>query len=87
MFDVLKVPDEKMKGKLISDIKQRVTSINIHSDSKYSFQDIVDILIVGFKQAFPEVEFFTDSLTDEEKAETEILAAEKYSTKAWNYQR
>lgn len=28
MFELLKVPDEKMKGKLISDIKQRVTSID-----------------------------------------------------------
>ncbi|MFA6991973.1 MAG: biotin/lipoate A/B protein ligase family protein [Candidatus Gracilibacteria bacterium] len=87
MFDILKVPDEKMKGKLISDIKQRVTSVDLHSNSKFSFQDIVTTLISGFKQAFPEVEFSEDSLTDEEKAETEKLASQKYSTKDWNYQR
>ena len=87
MFDILKVPDEKMKGKLISDIKQRVTSIDLHSDAKFSFQNIVDILISGFAQAFSDVEFFEDSLTDEEKAEIETLASQKYSTKAWNYQR
>lgn len=87
MFDILKVPDEKMKGKLISDIKQRVTSVDLHSDSKFSFQDIVATLISGFKQAFPDVEFFEDSLTDEEKTETERLAGQKYATKGWNYQR
>lgn len=87
MFDLLKVPDEKMKGKLISDVKQRLTSIDLHSDAKFSFQDIVDTLILGFKQVFPEVEFYEDSLTDEEKAEVEKLASQKYSTKAWNYHR
>ena len=87
MFDILKVPDEKMKGKLISDIKQRVTSVDLHSGAKFSFQDVVDTLILGFKQAFPEVEFCEDSLTDAEKADTEILASQKYSTKAWNYHR
>lgn len=87
MFDVLKVPDEKMKGKLISDVKQRVTSVDLHSNSELSFQDVVDALILGFKQAFPQIEFYEDSLSDEEIAEAEKLAAEKYETKAWKYQR
>lgn len=87
MFELLKVPDEKMKGKLIESIKQRVTSIDLHTEAKLSWQDIVDTLILGFKQEFSEVDFVEESLTEEEIADIEKLAAEKYSTKNWNYQR
>lgn len=87
MFEILKVPDEKMKGKLISDIKQRVSSIDQHSNSQFSFQDIVNALILGFKKAFPAIEFFEDSLSEEEKILTEELATSKYASQDWNYQR
>lgn len=87
MFDLLKVPDEKMKGKLITDIKQRVTAIDKHTSEKLPFKEIVDHLVSGFKKAFPDVNFCEDRLTDEEKSATEKLAAEKYAHKDWNYQR
>lgn len=87
MFDILKVPDEKMKGKLISQIKERVTSIDQHYGTELSFQDVVKTLISGFKQAFPEVDFYEDSLSEEENDLVQKLAMEKYRTKAWNYQR
>lgn len=87
MFDLLKVPDEKMKGKLIEQIKDRVTSINRHTGNKFDFQDIVDNLIEGFSSQFSDCTFVADSLTDEEIAETEKLMKEKYQSKDWNFQR
>ncbi len=93
MFDLLKVPDEKMKGKLISDIKQRVTSIDAYlaqkapNSPKLSFQQISETLIDGFRQAFSSVDFIEDSLTEAEIAEANTLASSKYSTNSWNYQR
>lgn len=87
MFELLKVPDEKMKGKLISDVKQRVTSISQLTNKSYSFADITEKLITGFKQEFTEIEFTEDELTEEEIAETEKLATEKYAAEEWNNQR
>lgn len=87
MFDLLKVPDEKLKGKLITDIKQRVTSIDDYLGHSISFDKIVEALISGFKQDFSEVQFVEDSLTDAEIADATALAEQKYNTNSWNYQR
>lgn len=87
MFDLLKVPDEKLKGKLITDIKQRVTSIDDYLGQQVSFEKIVEALIFGFRQGFSEGEFEEDSLTAAEIAEATALAQEKYATMPWNYQR
>lgn len=87
MFELLKVPDEKLKGKLIENIKQRVTSIAQETQQDHSFQDVVDTLILGFAQAFPEVEFERNSLTEEEIKETEELVIQKYDKNTWNYER
>lgn len=87
MFDLLKVPDEKMKGKLIEQIKDRVTAIDRHADGELLFQDIVDSLIEGFSSQFEGCTFISDSLTEEEIAEVETLASKKYLARDWNFQR
>ncbi|OGJ50108.1 lipoate--protein ligase [Candidatus Peregrinibacteria bacterium RIFOXYB2_FULL_32_7] len=87
MFELLKVPDEKMKGKLISDIKQRVTSVDKHTNQKFSFQDVIKALIKGFAKTFPEINFINSELTEEEIAQTQKLAKEKYEKKSWNFLR
>jgi lipoate---protein ligase len=87
MFDLLKVPDEKMKGKLISSIKERVTSIAQLTGTEVVYQDIVDTLVAGFKEEFSEINFVEDEMTAEEIDETEKLATNKYGAHDWNYQR
>lgn len=87
MFELLKVPDEKLKGKLISDVKERVTSVKQLTGQGFTFQNIVDTLIAGFRQEFAEVEFVDSVLSEEEIAQTEKLANEKYGSREWNYQR
>ncbi|MBI2445803.1 lipoate--protein ligase family protein [Candidatus Micrarchaeota archaeon] len=46
MFDLLKVPSEKMKGKLISDVKQRVIGIG------KSFGDVERAVADGFEEHY-----------------------------------
>jgi len=87
MFDLLKVPDEKMKGKLITVIKERVTSIEQQAGKAIEFQSIVDALIDGFKKDFAAVEFYDDGLSEEETELARKLAEEKYAGGQWNYQR
>jgi len=87
MFEILKVPNEKLKGKLISDVKQRVTSISQHCANKYSFDDVVEALTSGFVSEFTNVDFVDSFLTDEEEQDVLNLAKEKYSKNNWNYMR
>lgn len=87
MFDLLKVPDEKMKGKLITAIKERVTSVEQQLGHEVAFDDTVAALTNGFQKAFDGVEFYKDELSEEEVAAVEALAAEKYASDDWNKQR
>lgn len=87
MFELLKVPDEKMKGKLITVIKQRVTSVNSHLNSPLTFDAAVQHLENGFFKAFPECEFLPGVLSPEEIQQVEELVKTKYSTSAWNHKR
>lgn len=87
MFEILKVPNEKMKGKLISDIKQRVTSINNQIKEIKTFEAVVEDLTQGFIKTFPEINFIASSLSKEEENEITELAKTKYSKNDWNYLR
>lgn len=87
MFDLLKVPDEKMKGKLIATIKERVTAIDRHCIPVPSFDAVVQALISGFEQAFPQSTFVPGSLTTEETDAVHALAKQKYTGDNWNRQR
>src|SRR6056297_2667633 len=40
MFRLLKVPNEKIKGKLIATVKERVTSLTHELQNDFSFQDV-----------------------------------------------
>ncbi len=102
MFELLKVPDEKMKGKMIETIKERVTSVsavllerhagvdsteNGATDFENLFNKTYDALKNGFCQAFPGVEFVDGGLSESEKSLAEKLAVEKYGSDEWNRKR
>lgn len=87
MFSLLKVPSEKMKGKLIEDIKQRVTSVSDALGRDLDFAEATKILEKGFFEAFPEIEFTTSSLSESELDLARKLFTEKYHSDRWNKKR
>lgn len=89
MFGVLKVPAEKLKGKLLADAKARVASLDALLGREVGFVEAGAALAAGFDEAWAPlgVEFELGSLTDEELAAARRLSMEKYSTEAWNLKR
>ena len=80
MFSILKVPSEKMRDKLISDVKKRVGGIN------RPFDEVAAVLKTSFSEAFDSV-LLADSLTPEECSRANVLIREKYSSYSWNWRR
>ena len=86
MFTVLRVPKEKIRDKLISDIKQRVTSLTMELGRKPGFREVAEALKEGFEEELG-VELEPGTLTEWEASEAERLAREKYSTEWWTFRR
>jgi len=88
MFSVLKVPQEKAKGKLIEDIKSRVTGVRrclpqkepAPIDSLYALT--IEALKRGFARAL-DLALESSSPTESELLLAEQLAHEKFSSLAW----
>lgn len=87
MFSLLKVPSEKLKGKLIKDVKQRVTSLSDVLSRKISFEETLEVLKKGFEEEFSGMAFELGDLSEEEKMLTEKLQREKYGAESWNKKR
>ena len=51
MFALLKVPSEKMKGKLIEDVKQRVTSLRHQLGRTVDLDEAASVFATGFSSA------------------------------------
>ncbi len=86
MFDLLKVPDEKMKGKLISDIKQRVTSVEQQLGKKVSFEKVASAMKAGFEKEFG-AGLEKGKLSGEETLLAKKIAKERFSSREWNFRR
>jgi len=82
MFSLLRVPDEKLKGKMITSAKERVTSVAIASGS--SKDELYRALVSGFSKG-KDVRF--SGLSTEEIARAEALADTRYRKKEWNWMR
>jgi lipoate---protein ligase len=80
MFTVLKVPSEKIKDKIIQDVKERVMGL------KMSYDDVANNLWRSFGQKF-QAEVFKDDVKSDESIEAKIIQKYKYSTYEWNYKR
>jgi lipoate-protein ligase A len=86
MFSLLKVPNEKIKDKLIADVKQRVTSIKHLLGNEVSFKEVAEAMKIGFEEEF-HVELIEGTLTKEEKILAVKFEKEFFSTKDWNHRR
>jgi lipoate---protein ligase len=80
MFRVLRVPSEKMKDKIIDDVKKRVIGI------RRPFEEVVSALKSSFSEAF-DCRLVPDSLTQDEYSKVDLLINEKYSLDSWNWRR
>jgi lipoate---protein ligase len=80
MFSVLKVPSEKIRDKIIQDVKERVMGL------KVSYDEVANKLWQSFGQKF-QAEVFKDDVKSDESIEAKIMQKYKYSTYEWNYKR
>ncbi len=87
MFSLLKVPSEKLKGKLIADIKERVTSLSQVVGREVGFDEAAVALKKGFKKALHSCEFVAGELSEAEKAAAAEFAKTKYGSDVWNRKR
>lgn len=86
MFSLLKVPDEKIKDKLIADVKQRVTSIRHVLGTEIHFKDVACAMKTGFEEEF-HVELVECNLSHEELSLATQFENDCFSTFAWNHRR
>jgi lipoate-protein ligase A len=77
MFSVLKVPSEKVKDKMIEDVKGRVMGLN------KTFEQVAYNLKESFSEKFG-AEIIVDDLTIKEEESTKKLVKEKYTSDQWN---
>ncbi len=82
MFSVLRVPDEKIKDKMIATVKERVTSVRAQKDVSES--EVLDALKKGFLKGKETVE---EELDDREISRAEELVLERYKRIDWNRMR
>ena len=80
MFTYLKVPQEKLKGKLIAQIKERVTSFR-HLGVK-EMDLLPDALVHAFESCLS-VQFTPSSLSAAEEEHARSLAMEQFSQMSW----
>jgi lipoate-protein ligase A len=82
MFSLLKVPDEKIRDKMIATVKERVTSVRQQKD--ISKDEAYQALLKGFTKGR---EFGLGSLDDGELERAEELVKLRYRTDEWNRMR
>jgi lipoate-protein ligase A len=86
MFTLLQVPNEKIKDKLISDVRQRVTSCSRVLGRPVSFDDVSRNIRHGFEQTFS-VQLCEGTLNAKERDWTDKYRREIFNQHAWNYKR
>jgi Lipoate-protein ligase A len=86
MFSLLKVPAEKLKGKLIEDVKARVTSLGSLLGREVPPAEAGQALVRGCGRAWG-ADFIPGSLSPEEAAAAQAYSAERFSASTWNAKR
>jgi lipoate-protein ligase A len=86
MFSLLLVPKEKAAGKMIADVKERVSSLSKALGRKADFQEVQIAMGQGFGQAL-DLEFLREEPSAAEVERALHLAKEKFSSESWIYKR
>jgi lipoate-protein ligase A len=82
MFQILKVPREKAKGRLIEDVKARVTSLEAIMRRTVAFDEVVAAVESGFSTAL-DLEYTESAPTGRENEKAASLANTKFSSSEW----
>ena len=86
MFSLLLVPNEKIRDKMIADVKKRVTSVKNILGKYTSFDDSVNAMKKGFEEEF-NVRLIQDNLTDYEIYLADKFEKEFFANPDWNQKR
>ncbi|NPA75923.1 MAG: lipoate--protein ligase family protein [Euryarchaeota archaeon] len=85
MFEILRVPEEKMRDKTIKNVKERVTSLH-EEGVDVEFEELQKILVEGFKEAM-NAKIYEDLLPKQVLEYAKKLEVGKYATDEWNFRR
>ena len=85
MFSLLKVPDEKIRDKLIARVEERVTSIRRELGT-VDKAAVTQAMIAGFTEAL-NIHLEPGLLSPEETTLAAQLREERYASQAWIYKR
>jgi lipoate-protein ligase A len=85
MFELLRVPSEKLKDQLIKDVKSRVTSLKALGKD-ISMEQASKALAEGFRHTL-NLDLSIAAPTVSEERRGRELAAEKFSARDWLYKR
>ena len=83
MFELLLIPNEKIKDKMIATVKDRVTSLSSQLGREFGFDEAVGVFERGYARFFDQVEFVESEVTEEEDRLAKQYAEEKYSDEQW----
>ncbi|MFH1653972.1 MAG: lipoate--protein ligase family protein [Pseudomonadota bacterium] len=86
MFTLLKVPNEKLKDKIIKRVEDSVTSIKKETGELPDHKKIIEALAEGFARNFS-LELTPGSFTEEEESLAKQLAEKRYGNPDWNERR
>ncbi len=86
MFTLLKVPSEKARGKVIADVKERVTSLSRILERPIPFDEVVLALEAGFAEAL-DLTLEAQNLSPAEIERAQDLARSRFADEAWNLKR
>jgi len=87
MFQLLKVPSEKAKGKLIQDVKERVRGLDLLLGRPVSYEEAENALAAGFARALSLDYSGEGRVSEAELARAEALAEERFASRTWNFRR
>ena len=86
MFSLLRVPNEKIKDKMIADVKQRVTSIKHILGGMVSFNDAAEAMKKGFEEEF-NIELVDGELTPAELKLADDFEKTCFGAWDWNHKK
>ena len=80
--DALRVRAAKFESKSVKSVRSRVTTINAHTDHKYTMEEFKKLLLETIEETnhLERLE-----LTEDQKREIELLRRDKYALWEWNY--
>jgi len=86
MFELLKVPQEKARGRHIQEVKERVTALDVLLGRPVSFREAQEVLTEGFAEAL-NLQFKQEEPQQNEIEEAYKLARTFFSSSEWNFKR